>query len=615
MFNFIKEKISELNKNDSPIVDDSKTIIEYAHLFQELDDLSVSGTDEGKSRPGGIEIPLDDDLELDSVEMNLSDGRITDIPMDATVQESNYNAMKTFEDFYQESLTRVCKFPRESYEDVERRRIDYASKEFNKYKNHIIQEGLFGFDKIKLSDDRLPSKVSVDFGPMSPNTPNQHYIVKMSVLYEVDKKDRVLKKQLDSINIAMSIGIGEPLAKVLDESLRKNHPENMKDVKSVWDVATPVKLIIPVDPIDKYRVMFGFECEFIEEIIYFSWYSDIKNSKNSRHKMSESESIKNLKEISENEVKKFNAKSKKEYIKESQELMRPDRFSNFFQEAIDFGDVGDSSDPPENSDNSSEPSVSFDDTSSEPSDTAPVEDNSNGEDNTSAVPVDSNNVSDQIAEKVAEDQQSEDSVTDIPIDDELGDDSTNETDIDEKLDDLDDSGNTDMDLDEDMENIDVDNMTIEDLLEQGSEKLKGMTIQQLKEFLSGDPSQIQEAFVLSKKNINKEVDIHLRKTLGILNDSEMSFDELVKNFKKEGSKLNRVLSKASKSKKVYTDDEIKDIIKLNKCLIDLMSIIGSSQDKSYATTVKRLIQAFTSQSVVVSKIIESKSKPKSVSES
>lgn len=612
MFNFIKEKINELDSISSfnQNFNESEAIVEYAHIFQELDDLSVNGTDEEKTRPVGVDIPIEDDLEIDSVEMNLSDGRITDIPMDATVQESNYNAMKTFDYFYQEAVTHISQFPRESSESVEERRIDYARKNYDKYKNHIVQEGLFGFGKMRLDDDRLPAKVNFDFGPISEDNPNQHYIVKMSVLYEVDKRNMVTKKQLESINIAMSVSAGIGLSLYLNDFLRKKYPDKMKDVKSIWDVLTPVKFIVPIEPVDKYCISFGFECEFEEELLYFDWFRDIKGSRNSgNHKISEPEISKNFKSISDSVINKINTKSKKEYIKESYEMRRPDRFGSIYQEAIDFGDTGDSSTPPENSDNNSEPSVSIDNDSS--MDNNPSESSPDGE--TPTVPVDSNNVSDQIAEKVSEDQQS-DSVTDIPIEDDLGDDSnTDESSIDDKLDELDNEGNTDMSLDDESStNMDVNNMTIEELLEQGSEKLKGMTIQQLKEFLSGDPEQIQEAFILNKKNINKEIDIHLRKTLGILNDNEMKLDDLIKNFKKEGSKLNRVLSKATKMKKVYNDEEINEIVKLNKCLVDLMSIIGSSQDKSYVTTVKRLIQAFTSQSVVVSKIIE---KNKTVQES
>lgn len=610
MFNFIKEKISktDLNTNRSFNTDEADAVLEYAHLIQELDDLSVNGTDSESMRPIEVEIPIEDDIEIESIEMSLTDGRVTDVPMDATLQESNYNVIKTFEDFYQEACNTMCQFPRESSDAFENRLLNQASKKFNEYKTYVIQEGLFGFDKLNMNDERLPAKVSLDFGPVSPDRPDHHYIVKLQVYYETDKRQKVLKKQLDSINIALSLGITENFAKVLTNAMMQQHPDKMKNVKSVWDVITPISFMVPIDPIDKHRIIFGFECEFLTETIYFSWVRDIKSkdSSISENQIGASKVVGNLKKISVDEVNKIHTKSKKDYIKENYENRRPNRFVNIFQEAIDFGDEGDSSTPPENIDDSSEPSVSMNDN---PSDSTSADDN----DNSDTVPVDSNNVSDQIAQKVSEDQQNEidnnsDEITDVPIDD-TGDNSTTDSNIDEKINDLDDMGNTDMELDEDTNNIDVDNMTIEELLEQGSDKLKGMTIQQLKEFLSGDSSQIQEAFFLNKKNINTELDIHLRKSLGILNDNEMTLDEIVKNFKKEGSKLNRVLNKASRMKKVYNVEEIQDIAKLNKCLIDLISIMGSAvQDKSYVMTVKRLIQAFTSQSVIVSKIIESKNK-------
>ena len=160
-------------------------------------------------------------------------------------------------------------------------------------------------------------------------------------------------------------------------------------------------------------------------------------------------------------------------------------------------------------------------------------------------------------------------------------------------------------------------MTIDELLKQGSDKLKGMTLNQLKSFLSdGAESEAvqQEAFFLTTKNINSEIDVHLRNALGILNSEELDIETLITSFKKEGKQLNRVLSKASKMKKLYSEEERKDIGILNKCLIDLTTTLKMSKDQNYVSAVKRLIQAFTSQSKVVANIVEAH-KPKKVNES
>lgn len=623
MFDYIKKKVQEqedLNRSNAEFEnDDSELIVEYAHLFQELDDLTVEGEDVNRTRSMGIDIPLEDDVEIDSIEFNISDGRITDVPMDATVQESNYTVMKTFEDFYQEALNVVPRFPRDTNESHGFRCVVEARKNFDKYKSHVIQEGLFGFDKISLDDPRIPSKITVNFGPMAPG--KSDYFVKLDVFFEIDKKRRILKKQLESVNFAVSNEAFERLGEALPNLMREAYPNQMADVKNIWDVMTPVKVCVPVDPIDTYKIYVGFECDFLDGIDYFSWSLPIKSA-TTRHKSDEG--FENTFEpMKKNVVDGLDIMSKKEFMKESYEIRRPDRFSsdnNIYQEAIDFGDEG--SEPPASDNNTGDddtPSVSMDENSGGEEATPPAEEK---------TPVDTNNVSDQIAEKVSEETNSENN-SDIPTDDTSMTDptstddmsmdpnvdptSTDPTSVDQQLNDLDESGNTDMGLDEGpTAEVDVENMTIDELLEQGSEKLKGMTIQQLKDFLAtGTEAEIQEmftqeSFILTKKNINKEVDVNLRKVLGILNDNQMELEELIKEFKKAGKKLNRVLSKAGKMKKVYSDDECNEMIKLNKCLVDLMQTMKVSDESSYLSVIKRLMKAFTTQSPVVAKIVESK---------
>lgn len=609
MFNFIKEKISEITPPTNTPPDDSETILEYAHLFQELDDLSMKGTDEDKARPMEVDIPLDDDIEIESIELNLSDGRITDIPMDAKVQESNYDVMKTFDDFYQEACRNVSIFTRESEDGLENRRIEYANKAYNKYKNRIIQEGLFGFDKMDLNDDRIPSKMMIDFGPISASNSNP-YTVKLEILWEVDRNKKVMKKQLESLNVATTYDIFIGLAKVLDRDLREQYPDKMKNAKSVWDVATPVKLLIPVNPIDKYAISVGFECDFVEDLIYYTWSKPIKSAKKNKYNKEEFIDPSCFKKHRNPIDDSINYKTTRGFtmrkikVEESFSMDLPSRFGSptIYQEAIDFGNVGDSTTPPDNVDNKEEPSVSVDNNDTQT--TEPTSDEGNTE------TVDSNNVSDEIAQKVADEDGSntdDTAVTDIPVEDDINTDtSVDDSNVDEQIDNLDDMGNTDMSLDEGTDNIDVDNMTIDELLEQGSEKLKGMTIQQLKDFLSSaGPDQIQEAFIPTKKNTNKEIYIRIKNLLGILNDSEMDISTLTDSFKKEGKKLNKAIDKAIKRKKDYTEDDIKEMIKLNKCLVDLMTVIDKGSNKSYVATIKRLIKAFTSQCVVVSKIVES----------
>jgi hypothetical protein len=171
-------------------------------------------------------------------------------------------------------------------------------------------------------------------------------------------------------------------------------------------------------------------------------------------------------------------------------------------------------------------------------------------------------------------------------------------------------------------NLDFDNMTIDELLAQGTEKLKGMTIQQLKDFMnSGDTSTegteeelAQEAFFLTRGNIGKELDIHLRKTLGVLNDSEMEIGTLCTKFRKQGKRLNHVVHKASKMTDVFNEGERKQLLKLNALLSDLMAMMRADLDPQGVQAVKRLIKAFVQQATGVAKLVEQKQPGKPVQE-
>lgn len=118
---------------------------------------------------------------------------------------------------------------------------------------------------------------------------------------------------------------------------------------------------------------------------------------------------------------------------------------------------------------------------------------------------------------------------------------------------------------------------------------------------------------MTRGNIGKELDIHLRKTMGVLNDSDKDLNEICSEFRKEGKKLNRVVHKAAGMKKVFNDDERKHMARLNHVLVDLMAIMRGEIEESATSTVKRLIQAFVSEATAVAQIVESKN-PKPVQE-
>ena len=89
MINYLRSIIGEqleqkANEEKTTTEVTNDTILEYAGLFQELDDLTGKSEMNINGERNPISIPLEDDIELDSSEMNITVGRVTDIPSDAT---------------------------------------------------------------------------------------------------------------------------------------------------------------------------------------------------------------------------------------------------------------------------------------------------------------------------------------------------------------------------------------------------------------------------------------------------------------------------------------------------------------------------------------------------
>lgn len=343
MLEYIKKQIADrvadqefVSSRDDHRNDEA--IIEYAHLFQELDDLSVSGTDSEADRPMGIDIPLEDDIEIESVELNLKDGRVTDVPMDATVQE--YLVMKTYDDFYQEACASIPRMPREYDDAYEQRMHARAKEDFNRYQQYVVQEGLFGFGMISIDDDRVPTHINLNLGPFSDKD-RRDYIVKLQLYFEA-KNHKITKKQLESAQIMTSIdpfmGINEYLCNKIKSYSSPDMTKEAKNVTpgTIWDICRPVKALIPVEPIDKYMLIVWFEADMYKngqtKEFAISAAIPVKGSsrgvtpdmKNVTPRFDMSESIKNIN----------NYMSKKEAIKESYEFNKPVRDGfEYFQEA------------------------------------------------------------------------------------------------------------------------------------------------------------------------------------------------------------------------------------------------------------------------------------------
>lgn len=778
MLEYIKSQIHAQNAGSvapastpEDVPDD--VITEYAQLFQELDDITVEGSEVGKERKLGVDIPLEDDVEVESIEIHLDGSRVEDVPGDtaeATTVGESYETMKTYDQFFIEAATKVERLPRESDESYEKRVSVLADQMYEEYCVDAEEIGAFGFGKMDLTDDRVPSKINVDFGPMKKGS-DKSFMAKVRTFFATDDEHKITKKQLDSVRLVQGgafAKIGEPLMAYMESHY------DIPAGSSVWDVCTPKNLIVPKGNGDSFCVVLEYTNELTGKSEFYGWTKpvtagSIENSivqesfdldaeadkwiktkpevKSAIEKGIDDQfkslmgSFKPTEEELENNRKKIMSKSmpasalmslyaksyfdklldaqtkafqdelmsdanakmeamkkkimerrsknsttqesfdiaecervnmesfvnetqyenKDIYIQEAVAAQSEGRIakrkplSRFYQEAIDFGngDAGSDTTPTDDNNGGTDAPPPIDNGSGDQSGDQNVDSGSStdasstdtqqpeGDDadkETAAV----NNVSAEIAEKVANKTQA-DATGDTNNDEMItfsDDDNTGSTDdngiddtstadetasVDDQLDDLDNTlsdsedlgDDMDMSDDEGLEVGDIDSMSMEDIMNNASEKLKSMPLSELREFLNSNPTEaaIQEAFILTKKNINKEVDVRLRKSLGILNDNKMDIDKLVKKFKFEGHKLNRVLSKAAKMGKVYSSDEQEAIKKLNSCLGELMVSLKKSNDSSYVSSVKRKIEAFIKQSNIVAAFVEDKMNAGTVQES
>lgn len=631
MLDYISKRLNEMVADSQSevvteeAVDYTDAILEYAEDIPELNDLSAEGQ-QTTQRPIGaaIDIPLDDDIELETIEINLTDGRLTDVPMDAAQmsEAAHLDAiaiqhLKSYDDFYAEAAEKYPQLTRYS-QAVEDRRTAYAEAAYHKYQMEFIQESYTS--KIPVNDSSVPYQVTIDFGPIKTGA-EQHYYQTIPVYFQVDK-NKVTKKQLDSVTLLVNSGLFNTTGEVLKTIMKDKY--NFPDNKSPFDVLKPVKLYVPIEPVDAFKVMLalvpvrGGE----EEILSLSWkIKDFEDRMKSAGKKSaipeigqdgysaELTSIENKKE--------FRSKDEIEHaIEESYKLPTPSRF---FQEEIDFGGDGGSAEAS--------------DTPAPAEDTPPAADDSTETPNEDKVEVDSNDVSQDIADKVAEDTTNDAPTTDdatadvtfddadpeptadvdLPADDTtVGDTDNTGDDVEAQLNDLDSMvGSEEPTSDADTTgDLDFDNMTIDQMLAQGTEKLKGMTIGQLKNFVSQeaavddeDGDFFDEAWVITRNNAAPTITDCITNCLGVLNDDTMDFKGITKQFKKSGKKLVHALKKSCNMKALFSEQDMREFKTLihntNEVQLAMTAAMKSNGDVSKA---KAEILAFTKQAAEVSKI-------------
>ena len=646
MLDYIKKQLNVDDGNsvvtESAVVNDNETndgdvensvLLEFAHLFQELGDLSETGSG-ALARNNGIDIPLEDDLEVSNVELNLMTGNVL-VPGDASVQESvePEPEMKPYEDFYNEAYETHSRFPREDENTFLNRMKVTADKAYEAYIEQCYQEGLFDFGKVKLDDPSVAWNVTLDWGLVSGTGSG----MKTVELKYAAQSRKITKKQRDTgVMLANSPSLVTDLMKLYVEAF-KQKAATMPNAETLLagglDAVLKIDFIgIPEAPkgVDKYAVVICAStavpglptCD-----LYFEF--SIQKTQNLTGATVDVPIVSNTNDQMMSARNGFLDRiqmAQESYVEGRRRIRRFDDDDAYYQETIDFGEGGGDEDAAE---------VKGD----EPDEGgAEVTDSGESEEREA---IDTNDVSDKIVEKVKETEAEEKGAVDdvniddadadsVPSDDNGGEekDAVEDTEVsdseapeDVSVSDSD-EGSSDFDTSVPTNNEDFDNMTIEDMLKLGEDKLKTMSIKQLKDFIASNGMNEEEsgsegeepetdaedfeseAFFITKKNVNAALDAALRAALGILNENDISSDEIFKKFKKFAKKLNRVSAKASNMSEVYSEEERNKIGELNEKLIKLTGDMGS-KSKDVAT-IKVSLKEFLVTAQAVGKIVESK---------
>lgn len=646
MLDYIKKQLNVDDGNsvvtESAVVNDNDTndkdvansvLLEFAHLFQELDDLTETGSG-ALARNNGIDIPLEDDLEVSNVELNLMTGNVL-VPGDASVQESAEPEpeMKSYEEFYNEAYETHSRFPREDENTFLNRMKVTADKAYEAYIEQCYQEGLFDFGKIKLDDPSVAWTVTLDWGLVSGTASGMKTV---DLKYAAQSR-KISKKQRDTgVMLANSPSIVTDLMKMYVEAF-KQKAATMPNAETLLagglDAVLKIDFIgIPEAPkaVDHYAVVicastavpglptcdlyFEFSVQKSQNLTGMSTDVPIVSSTNDQMMGARNGFLDRIQMAQES------------YVEGRSRIRRFDDDDAYYQEAIDFGEGGGDEDAAE--------------VKGEEPDEGGAEVTDSGESEAREA-IDTNDVSDKIVEKVKETEAEEKgAVDDVNIDDADADSVPSDDNGGEEADAVEDTevgdseapedvsvsdseeGSSDFDSSVPTNNEDFDNMTIEDMLKLGEDKLKTMSIKQLKDFIASNGMNEEEsssegeepetdaedfeseAFFITKKNVNAALDAALRAALGILNENDISSDEIFKKFKKFAKKLNRVSAKASNMSDVYSEEERNKIGELNEKLIKLTGDMGSkSRD---VATIKASLKDFLVTAQAVGKIVESK---------
>ena len=728
MLNFLRQEIAKKEQEKKktfhaqeakPIQEMDEEILKFAHLFQEMEELTIVGTNAQRERPV-IDIPIEDDIELDLVEMDINTGRIVDIPMDVQTNEA-FAQEKTFEDFYQEAHRTLPRFNRESDLSYQNRLHEKAKKAYQEYHNFIIQEGLFGNDMMEISDERVPSNVIIDLGPLHEGA-TKHYVTKLPVFFETTRDHMISLNQIHALSVASNLEAFEHMGEALRGLLVRDGFREQLYRNEIWDIATPIRVVVPI-VMEKFVVGVEFEVDGLrhpypvmwsieKKLVHQSKGGKVENKEELMKKLegTDGDSFPNIK-VADKDFDSLKLVCKKDFkeseaIKEAYEMI-PNRWkkgsSIVYQEAINFGGMdnaangapADSTAPPPLDDGASNapitpPTDPVADVSTPPPATdaggvgdAPDQDVVTNPDASTAI---TNDVSQQIADNVANataantaaqgqsdimstnptfDNNVDDTFanldtamtgtdspdmgdmdtppTDLSTDAEMGDtggmddlggglDTSTPTDPTDPASSLDDiqTDITDTPTDnvpssnDEMGGVDIDNMSMDDMVQAGIEKLKTMPMNQLKEFLNDGSGAIgttldkeadalsfeaslytkddEEEYTMESDALTSELNASIRSVLGGLNANDKSLKEIFHDAKHDAKKLNKIISRAMKAKDFK--HAAKELEKLGHAANELVLSLNETPAKEDVARIKESIKHFTGAVRDTSEVID-----------
>jgi hypothetical protein len=180
---------------------------------------------------------------------------------------------------------------------------------------------------------------------------------------------------------------------------------------------------------------------------------------------------------------------------------------------------------------------------------------------------------------------------------------------------------------QEMGGADIENMSMDDMIQQGIEKIKSMPMGQLKEFLSDgsgaigtsstsnndELSALESAVMNTNTDLEvimesvidpkKQVNICVRRVLGDLNNNKKGLSDIFKDTKKDAKHLNKAIHRAIKDVDV---DKIakKELENLSHSLNDMVLRLNDNPSRDEVEEIKSSIKNFTGATKRVSKVMD-----------